>query len=423
MVELEEPVGHAGDVVGHAAAEAQRFCPVAVPRRQVVGMGDVPLEEFGQFSLGRHPHLQHPPTAVDPLEQESLELPLASRDIGSMGDDPAAGDAVAAAVHLPHLGHGVDPQGFDRGSRLADQVRDLEIDQLVEDRPAGVGTRQLPVAGRDASGGVGHERQRGEFLQRHQAEFNGVVGIVGVVGDRVGGIDHLGFEERCGSGAVFLSCRLGVEHLAGEIEARELGIAGLQKLHDPQCLGIVVEAPLVAEQFGERVFSGVAERRMADVVGERQRLDKVFVEGERAGEGAGDTGHLEGVREPAAVVVAVVAREDLRLVGKPSEGGRVDDPVAVALVGAAKLVRGLGMDAARRIDGVHRPRCEQQALAGPPVGLAPAGIVVDHAASSPAAFFSCSQRASSDWGSTRTPATAGMKFTSPGHRGTRCQWR
>ena len=46
-------------------------------------------------------------------------------------------------------------------------------------------------------------------------------------------------------------------------------------------------------------------------------------------------GDFEGVGEARAIVVAFVVDEDLGLVFEPAEGGRVDDAVAVALVGAA----------------------------------------------------------------------------------------
>ena len=165
----------------------------------------------------------------------------------------------------------------------------------------------------------------------------------------------------------------------------------------------------------------MAQRRMADVVGEGERLYQVFVEREGPRERPGDARHFQRVRQPAAVVVAVVAGEDLGLVGKPAEGRGVHDPVAVTLVGAAELVWGLGMDPAGRVDAMHRPGGEQELLPGLPVGLAPAGG--GHGCGSAATVVSWSQSASSACGSTRIPATDGMKLTSPLQRGTTCQWR
>jgi hypothetical protein len=44
----------------------------------------------------------------------------------------------------------------------------------------------------------------------------------------------------------------------------------------------VIEAAEAAERFVERALAGMPERRMAEVVCQRQRLGEVFVEAERA---------------------------------------------------------------------------------------------------------------------------------------------
>jgi len=45
---------------------------------------------------------------------------------------------------------------------------------------------------------------------------------------------------------------------------------------------------------------GMAERRMAKVVGQRQRLRQILVEPQGAGDGAGDLRHLDRVGQPGA---------------------------------------------------------------------------------------------------------------------------
>ena len=90
----------------------------------------------------------------------------------------------------------------------------------------------------------------------------------------------------------------------------------------------------------------MAEGRVAQIVGQRQRLGQVLVEPQRAGDGARDLRHLEAVGQARAVVVALVEHEHLRLVGEAPEGGGVHDAVAVALEGGAHRAGGLGMDAA-----------------------------------------------------------------------------
>jgi hypothetical protein len=80
----------------------------------------------------------------------------------------------------------------------------------------------------------------------------------------------------------------------------------------------------------------MAERWMADVVGEAQGFGEILVEAERAGDGAADLGHFEAVGEADPEMVAVRRDENLGLVAEAAEGDRMDDPVAVALEGIAR---------------------------------------------------------------------------------------
>ena len=120
------------------------------------------------------------------------------------------------------------------------------------------------------------------------------------------------------------------QRLPGEIEPVESGVAPLERGDDPQRLGVVIEAAGVGEAAIERALAGMAERRMAEIVGERERLGQILVEPERARERAGDLGDFERMGQPGAEMVALVEDEDLGLVGEPAEGGRMDDPVAIA---------------------------------------------------------------------------------------------
>ena len=130
------------------------------------------------------------------------------------------------------------------------------------------------------------------------------------------------------------------QRFPGEVEPVESGVAPLERGDDAQRLRVVVEAAGVGEAAVERALAGMAERRMAEVVGERQRLAQILVEPERAGERAGDLRDFERVGEPGAEMVALVEDEHLGLVGQPAEGGRMDDAVAVAAeIGAGRRRR------------------------------------------------------------------------------------
>ena len=92
------------------------------------------------------------------------------------------------------------------------------------------------------------------------------------------------------------------------------------------------------------------ERRMAEIVRQRERLGEILVETERPRERARDLLHFQGVRQPRPVMIALVEDEDLGLVFEPAEGGGMDDAVAVAPeIVAASGSRGSGTSRPRLI--------------------------------------------------------------------------
>ena len=182
-----------------------------------------------------------------------------------------------------------------------------------------------------------------------------VIEIVGVVGDVVGNRRALGFQrgvalqikvklrvelgdrqrqrfsaaERAGKRTIVLDQPF--QRLPAQIETVEFGIAVFQLGDDPERLCVVVEAAEVRHQLVERILAGMAERRVAEIMGKRQRLGQILVDGEGARQRPGNLRHLDGMGQPRAVVIALVIDEDLGLVLEPAKGGRMDDAVAVAL--------------------------------------------------------------------------------------------
>ena len=76
-----------------------------------------------------------------------------------------------------------------------------------------------------------------------------------------------------------------------------------------EALGVVVEAAIVRHRRIERPLAGMAEGRVAEIVGERQRLGQVLVEPERARQRAGDLRHLERMGQAGAVVIALIDKK------------------------------------------------------------------------------------------------------------------
>ncbi|GGA41460.1 hypothetical protein GCM10011395_09670 [Sphingomonas psychrolutea] len=80
---------------------------------------------------------------------------------------------------------------------------------------------------------------------------------------------------------------------------------------------------------------------MADIVRERERLGQIFVQAERARDGARDLRHLEAVRQADAEMVAIGGHEHLCLVAQATKADRVDNAVTVALKGIARAARSI----------------------------------------------------------------------------------
>ena len=148
-----------------------------------------------------------------------------------------------------------------------------------------------------------------------------------------------------------------VAHLPRQVEAAAVS---LEPFDDAQRVLVVAKATelALAQQLVERLLAGVAERRVTDVVPDRDRLGEILVQTQCPGDAARDPCGLQRVREPGAEVVAFGVDEDLRLVAQPAKSLRVDDAVAVALERRAQPAFLLGSLAPARLVRAHGERRE-----------------------------------------------------------------
>ncbi len=142
------------------------------------------------------------------------------------------------------------------------------------------------------------------------------------------------------------------ERLPRQIEPVELGIGAFEAGQDAQRLVVVREAAKGLHLGIERVFAGMAERGVAEVMREANRLGEVLVEAERARGCAGDLGDFEAVGQPRAEMVALVIDEDLGLVLQPAKRRRMDDAIAVALKRRTHLMLRLRVEPAAAFFGI-----------------------------------------------------------------------
>ena len=135
-------------------------------------------------------------------------------------------------------------------------------------------------------------------------------------------------------------------HFKSQIQAAKGGVTQLKVLDDPQRVQVVIEEKAMLAHGGvERLFAGVPEGRVADVVDQGQGFDQVDVQAELGCDGSGDLRHFDGVGQAVAKVVGKAPGKNLGLGLQTAKSPRVDDAVAVPLKIIAIGMLGLGKTA------------------------------------------------------------------------------
>jgi len=120
-------------------------------------------------------------------------------------------------------------------------------------------------------------------------------------------------------------------------------------------LKIVIEAIAVrSKQLIQFALTRVTERRMTNVVYERERFRKISIEIESPRDSSRDLRDLERVRQPIAEMIRVARRENLRLCLESAESARMNYAIAIACVVVAIGMSGLRITATAGGTHVHR---------------------------------------------------------------------
>ena len=152
-----------------------------------------------------------------------------------------------------------------------------------------------------------------------------------------------------------------------EVKSVEGRIAPLQFGQHAQRLRVVIEALEILHAGVEHILAGMAERRMAEIVREAEAFGEIVIEPQAARHRAGNLRHFQRMRQPRAVVIALMRDEHLRLASQAPERAGMHDAVAVRSNGVAVLALGLGMQPSRATgpDRRHKPPAPGEiALAG-----------------------------------------------------------
>ena len=232
------------------------------------------------------------------------------------------GEGDDGARRMTHIGGAPGLKRRKPPLALGDGVFDHRADQaangLIEE-PCAVDTGiGLPHLGERAR----RDRHFGKLGEGEEAGAIAVIDVVIVIGDVVGESGGLGLDRGEGRkfevlpGAIVedrlrhlalrpLAWRIGpgqrtvmldqaFERLPGEIEAVEARIFLFERGDHAERLGIVVEAAGIRHRGVERALAGMAEGRMAEIVGERQGLGEILVDAQASGRARGRSAPLRG---------------------------------------------------------------------------------------------------------------------------------
>ena len=241
------------------------------------------------------------------------------------------------------------------GKHILHHRADLIAHQFARQPPLacfGIARARRRPAARD-------QRHRAQLLDRQQPGAQPVVDIVIVIGNIVGDRGDLRLEARPAR-EIERESRVGLrqrparrhhravvlgqplERLPRQIEPIPARIGALDRHQRAQRVSVVIEparAPFLhrrAERRLQRVFAGMAERRMADVMREAQSLGQILVEPKRARDRPADLRDFQAVGEPDAEMIAIGGEKHLRLVTQAAKRDRMDDPIAIALKRVAR---------------------------------------------------------------------------------------
>ncbi len=148
--------------------------------------------------------------------------------------------------------------------------------------------------------------------------------------------------------------------LERQIQTREIGMAFLELIDDPQRLKIVFKPSEFTHTGVQRVLAGVAKGRMTQIMSETDGLHEILIEAHGASDRSRDLGDFQRMSQTRAIEVAFVIDEDLGLIHEATKRGGMNDSIAVALKLATIGGRRLGMTAASgvgRADGIRGEVC------------------------------------------------------------------
>ncbi len=386
MLARRKAVRHAGDVISHHPQQGSGF--IRPGPHHLRTCRKPALHFHRRLNIGikqlTH-HLLRPPrglhdlrVAIQVLQQKLLErhgfLPHFIAKLQQ-------GAHLAGLVHVAGTGRGQGAPG--RVDHVVDLRTEHTADGLVQQATTLRLVAQMREFDQCLAPKIVKQRHLLELLQRNQARAHTVVNVMCVVGNLVRQIAQLCLQ------AGLAACQKTVTHaerldrlqplgidpravlenafarFKSKVQAIKLRVALFQLINHAQALQVVFEAAMTGHAFIEGILPGVTERRMAQVMRQRNGFHQVFIEPQRTGHRAPQLRHLQRVRETCAKQVALVVEKYLGFVHQTPKRRAVHDAVAVTLELGARRCWRLWMTTAPRPGRITRKDSKHQSPRAP----------------------------------------------------------
>jgi hypothetical protein len=143
-------------------------------------------------------------------------------------------------------------------------------------------------------------------------------------------------------------------HLECQIQSPERSVAQLEILDDAQSVQVVIKRiAMLAHDAVERLFAGVPEWRMADIVRQSQRFHEVNIQPKLTADSARNLRHFDRVGKAISKVIGVTAGKNLGLVFQTAKSAGVDYAIPVPFEIIPVGMLGLGITASARFFRAH----------------------------------------------------------------------
>ena len=244
-------------------------------------------------------------------------------------------------------------RGFQRGKAprcLGSHIAHHAVDHAADHLRRQALRDRIRRSGTGGGQSLTNHRQGTDLIQGEQARAQPIIQIMVVIGD----IIRDGSDLRLGRGIARQIQRMAriifgdigrwpaqgaimlgqaFQRFPSQVQTIKPGVTGFELRHDAERLRIMVKPAIRLHRCIQRIFPGMSEGRMAQIMRKRQRLGQILIQAQKSRDGPRNLRHFNGMGQARAEMITFVIDKHLRLVLQAPKGRGVDDTVPIPLKG------------------------------------------------------------------------------------------